>query len=95
MQLDLTYGGISHLDLYAGGEYSAQQVRTWQRILGYLPTGGDVPPAASSAFSPSSGAAYIEGQARVADVAVTAGIRYDRFSAGTLRPPRLGGRERH
>ncbi len=91
MQLDLTYGGISHLDLYAGGEYSAQQVRTWQRILGFLPTGGDVPPAASSAFSPSSGAAYIEGQARVADVAVTAGIRYDRFSAGTLEAAEARG----
>jgi Carboxypeptidase regulatory-like domain len=83
-QLDLTYGGIRQLDLYAGGEYSAQQVRTWQRILAYLPVGADVPPVASSAFSPTSTSAYLEGQARIQDVAITAGIRYDQFSSGTL-----------
>ncbi|MGH7499316.1 MAG: TonB-dependent receptor [Gemmatimonadales bacterium] len=94
MQLDLTYGGIRQLDLYAGGEYSAQQVRTWQRVLGYLPAAGDVPPPASAAFSPTSGAAYLEGQARVADVAVTAGIRYDQFSAGTLEAAESRGSQK-
>jgi outer membrane receptor protein involved in Fe transport len=83
LQLDMTYGGVRQLDLYAGGEYSAQQVRTWQRVFGYLPVGSDVPPPASSAFSPSSGAAYVEAQARIADLAFTAGVRYDQFEAGT------------
>lgn len=90
-QLDLTYGGIRQLDLYAGGDYSAQQVRTWQRILAYLPVGAGVPPPASSAFSPTSGAAYLEGQARVGDVAVTAGMRYDQFKAGTLNATEARG----
>jgi outer membrane receptor protein involved in Fe transport len=83
LQLDATFGGIRGLDLYAGGSYSAQQVHTYQRVLGYLPVGGDVPPAAIAAFSPSSGAAYLEGQVRLADVGVTGGLRYDRFSAGS------------
>ena len=90
----MTYGGIRQLDLYAGGEYSAQQVRTWQRVFGYLPVGGDIPPPASAAFSPSSGAAYVEGQARIADVAVTAGIRYDRFSAGTIEAAQARGSQK-
>ena len=93
-QLDLTYGGLRQLDLYAGGEYSAQQVRTWQRILAYLPIGGDVPPPASSVFSPTSGAAYLEGQARIQDVAITAGIRYDQFSAGTLNTAEARGSQK-
>ncbi len=84
LQLDMTYGGSRQLDLFAGGEYSRQQVRTWQRVLGYLPVGGDTPPPASSAFSPKSAAAYVEAQARAADLAVTAGLRYDQFSAGTI-----------
>ena len=83
LQLDVTYGGVRQLDLYAGGEYSAQQVRTWQRVFAYLPVGGDVPAPASAAFSPSSRAAYVEAQARIADVAFTAGVRYDQFDAGT------------
>ncbi len=78
-QLDGTIG-LRRIDLYVGGEVSAQQVRTYQRAEGYLPVGGDVPPAAVSAFSPRSGAAYAEGQARLEDLAVTAGVRYDQFS---------------
>ena len=84
MQLDLTYGGFRQVDIYAGGMYSAQQVRTWQRVLGYLPAGEDVPAPASSAFSPMSGAAYLEAQARAGDIAITAGLRYDQFSPGTI-----------
>jgi outer membrane receptor protein involved in Fe transport len=93
-QLDMTYGGVRQLDLYAGGEYSAQQVRTWQRVLGYLPVGGDVPAPASAAFSPSSGAAYVEAQTRVADLAFTAGIRYDQFDAGTSQIAEARGSRR-
>ncbi len=93
-QLDLTYGGVRQVDLFAGGEYSAQQVRTWQRVLGYLPVGGDVPPPASSAFSPTAAAAYLEAQARVADLAVTGGIRYDQFDAGTLVSSESRGAQR-
>ena len=83
LQLDATYGGIRRVDLFVGGEFAAQQVRTYQRVLGYLPVGDTVPPAAVSAFSPRSVAGYVEAQTRVADLAVTAGIRYDRFDAHT------------
>ena len=84
-QLDLTYGGIRHLDIYAGGMYSAQQVRTWQRILGYLPGGRHrtrrppPPPSRPRAAQRTSRA-----RCGVADIAVTAGVRYDQFSAGTI-----------
>ena len=93
-QLDLTYGGIRHLDIYAGGMYSGQQVRTWQRILGYLPVGDSVPAPATAAFSPTSAAAYVEGQVRVADIAVTAGVRYDQFSAGTISAAEARGTQK-
>jgi TonB dependent receptor/Carboxypeptidase regulatory-like domain len=93
-QLDLVYGGIRRFDLYAGGQFSAQQVRTYQRALGYLPVGDEVPPPAISSFSPRAAAAYLEGQARVADVAVTAGLRYDQFSAGSDVPGETRGAQR-
>ena len=34
LQLDATYGGIRRVDLFVGGECAAQQVRTYQRVLG-------------------------------------------------------------
>ena len=91
LQLDGTIGGIPDLDLYAGGEYVAQQVRTYQRALGFLPAGDSVPAPARSAFSPRSAAAYAEGQLRIADVAVTAGLRYDRFDPGSSLPGEARG----
>jgi outer membrane receptor protein involved in Fe transport len=94
LQVDLTYGGIRRVDLYAGGLFSAQQVQTYQRVLGYLPVGGDVPPAAVSAFSPHAAAAYVEGQVRLADLAVTAGLRYDQFAAGSDVPGETRGAQR-
>lgn len=93
LQLDGTIGGVPNLDLYAGGEYVAQQVRTFQRALGFLPAGDTVPAPARSAFSPRSAAAYAEGQLRIADVAVTAGLRYDRFDPGSSLPGEARGAE--
>jgi outer membrane receptor protein involved in Fe transport len=90
-QLDGTVGGMPGLDLYAGGEYVAQQVRTYQRALGFLPVGDTVPAPARSAFSPRSAAGYLEGQLRVEDIAVTAGLRYDRFDAGSDLPGEARG----
>ncbi len=90
-QLDGTIGGMPGLDLYAGGEYVAQQVRTFQRALGFLPVGDTVPAAARSAFSPRSAAAYAEGQLRIEDVALTGGLRYDRFDAGSSLPGEARG----
>ena len=58
-------------------------MRTYQRALAFLPVGDTVPPAAVSFFSPRSAAGYVEAQARVDDIAVTAGLRYDRFDART------------
>lgn len=83
VQLDATYAGLQGVDLFVGGEAAAQQVRTYQRVLGFLPVGDSVPPAAISAFSPRTRAAYVEAQTRVADVAITAGIRFDQFGANT------------
>jgi hypothetical protein len=91
VQLDGTIGGIPGLDLYAGGEYVAQQVRTYQRVLGYLPAGDTVPAPALPVFSPHGAAAYAEGQLRIADVAVTAGLRYDRFDPGSSLPGEARG----
>jgi TonB dependent receptor/Carboxypeptidase regulatory-like domain len=84
-QIDATVGAGEQVDLYFGGELVGQQVRTFQRVLGYLPVGqGDsVPPTAISRFSPTSAAGYFEAQLRLADLAFTAGLRYDQFSAGT------------
>ena len=90
-QLDGTVGGVQNLDLHVGGEYVAQQVRTYQRALGFLPAGDTVPAPARSAFSPRSAAGYVEGQMRVADVAVTAGLRYDRFDPGSSLPGEARG----
>jgi outer membrane receptor protein involved in Fe transport len=92
-QLDGTIGGRL-LDLYLGGEVSAQQVRTYQRAEGYSPVGGEVPPAAVSAFSPRSGAAYLEGRARLEDLAVTGGVRYDQFSPTSDLPGENRGSRR-
>jgi hypothetical protein len=82
-QLDITFGASEQVDLYAGAELVRQQVRIYQRVLGYLPVGDSVPPASASAFSPRSGAGYIEAQVRLADLAFTGGLRYDQFNAGS------------
>jgi hypothetical protein len=82
-QLDLTYGAGERVDLLFGGEVVRQQVRSYQRALGYLPVGDSVPPTAISAFSPSSAASYAEGQIRLDDLAFTVGVRYDQFDAGS------------
>jgi outer membrane receptor protein involved in Fe transport len=83
LQLDATYGGIRRVDLFVGGQYSAQQVRTYQRVLGFMPPDRTVPPAAVSDFSPRSMSAYLEAQTRIADLGITAGLRYDDFDART------------
>jgi outer membrane receptor protein involved in Fe transport len=85
IQLDGTYGAGERLDLYVGGEVVRQQVRSYQRVLGYLPAGlGDsVPPPALSRFSPTSAAVYAEGQVRLSDLGITLGLRYDQFDAGS------------
>jgi hypothetical protein len=84
-QLDATYGAGDRVDLMFGGELVKQQVRTYQRALGYLPvgTGDSVPPTAISDFSPTSAAGYVEAQIRITDLAFTAGLRYDQFTAGS------------
>jgi hypothetical protein len=82
-QLDVTFGASERVDLYAGAELTRQQVRTFQRALGSLAVGDSVPPPAVSSFSPTSAAGYLETQIRLADLAFTAGLRYDQFSAGS------------
>jgi len=91
-QLDFSVGGQS-TDLYFGGEVSGQRVRTFQRVLGYLPVGDSVPPPAASDFSPTSAAAYVEAQAHGRDFVATLGVRYDQFDPGANLPgARLGAR---
>jgi hypothetical protein len=94
LQLDATYGGAPGFDFFFGGEFTAQQVRTYQRVLGYLPVGDAVPPAAISAFSPRGIAGYVEAQTRVADLAFTAGLRYDEFNARTASAGEARGAQR-
>jgi outer membrane receptor protein involved in Fe transport len=94
LQLDATYGGIRTVDLFVGGQYTAQQVRTYQRILGFLPAVDTVPPAAASAFSPRSVSGYVEAQTRVADLGITAGLRYDEFNARTTLATETRGSRR-
>ena len=91
-QLDATYGGIRRVDLFVGGQYIAQQVRTYQRVSASCPSGDTVPPPAVSAFSPRSLSGYVEAQTRVADVGVTAGLRYDEFDARTEEAARVARR---
>jgi hypothetical protein len=93
-QLDLTYGAGERVDLYAGGEVVRQHVQTFQRALGYLPVGDSVPATALSDFTPTSAAAYLEGQLRLADLAFTAGVRYDQFNAGSSVPGEARGSQR-
>ncbi len=93
-QMDLTYGASEQLDIVAGGQIVAQQVRTYQRVLGYLPTGGEVPPTALSRFSPTSASGYLEAQLRLADLAFTGGLRYDQFSAGSSLAAEARGSQR-
>ena len=91
-QLDLSVGG-PNTDLYFGGEVSRQRVQTFQRVLGYLPVGDSVPPAAASDFSPTSAAGYVEAQAHGRDFVLTLGLRYDQFDPGANLPgARLGAR---
>ena len=79
-RLDASIPAGGNTDLYFGGEYSAQHVRTFQRIQGYLPVGDSVPATAVSDFTPWAGSLYAEVQGRSNDLALTVGMRYDQFS---------------
>ena len=79
-RLDLGIPAGRNADFFVGGEYSAQGVRTFQRVLGYLPTGDTIPAATAARFSPWAGAIYTEVQGRGSDLAITLGLRYDQFS---------------
>ena len=81
-QLDATIGLGHSTDLYVGGQYLGQQVQTFQRIQAYLPVGDSVPPTSASDFTPHAGSAYAEIQTRLADLAFSAGLRYDNFDPG-------------
>jgi len=81
-QIDATIGLGRSSDLFVGGQYLSQQVQTFQRIDAYAPVGDTVPPATASDFSPHAGALYAEAQARLSDIAITGGLRYDFFNPG-------------
>ena len=89
-QLDVTVGLGQSSDLFVGGEVVRQQVRTFQRALGFFPVGDSVPPATASEFKPLAAAAYVEGQFRVAELGFTAGLRYDRFDTRADLPGATG-----
>lgn len=81
-QLDFTATLGANTDVGFGALHAAQDVKTFQRILAHRPVGGGVPPATASAFAPSISALYLETQVRAADIAITAGLRYDAFAPG-------------
>ncbi|HKU62300.1 MAG TPA: TonB-dependent receptor [Gemmatimonadales bacterium] len=85
LQVDALYG-LRRVDIYVGAQHVAQQVRSYQRVLGYLPAGDTIPLPARSAFSPAATSAYAEGQIRIEDIAVSAGLRYDQFAPGSDLP---------
>jgi hypothetical protein len=93
-QLDVAFGAGSGVDLFVGGEASRQRVETFQRVLAYLPVDSGVPPPTASDFTPLVGAAYAEAHLRGPDFAVTAGVRYDRFTPGTDLPGAGAARQR-
>ena len=84
IQLDFTKGLGQGADLLFGTDVALQHVQTYQRVLGYLPVGfGDsVPPATASTFDPTAIGVYTEAQQRWGELALTAGVRYDRFDPG-------------
>jgi outer membrane receptor for ferrienterochelin and colicin len=82
-QLDVTIPAGRDAEFGVGGEAVTQRVRTFERVLGYRPVGGDVPPASVADFAPLTLAGYAEVQARASDIAFTGGIRYDQFDAHT------------
>ena len=93
-QADFSVGG-PRADFYFGAELAKQQVRTFQRALGYLRVGRikGAPPATGSQFDPTSAAAYVEGQLHGTDFVITLGLRYDQFSPGSGVPGQnLGAR---
>jgi hypothetical protein len=82
-QLDLNIGAGRNAEFYLGGELVRQRVRTFQRVLAFLPAGDSVPPPTASDFRPRSGAAYAEVLLRLRDLAFTLGGRYDAFDPRT------------
>ncbi len=93
-QLDVDIGLAPSADLYVGGALVRQRVRTFERVLGFLPVADTVPPAVASDFSPLTAAVYAESQIRAKDLGFTFGLRYDQFdpravvAAGRLGPRR-------
>jgi hypothetical protein len=93
-RVDVSLPAGAASDFHVGAEYSGQRVRTFQRILGYLPVGDSVPGASSADFTPYTAAAYAELQARMSDIAFTAGLRYDQFSGRDDLPSRNASTQR-
>ena len=94
-QIDGTLG-LGRGDLYFGGEYLSQDVKTFQRALAALPVGsGDsVPPAAASAFKPQAFALYGELNQRLDELGIVLGLRYDQFDSRQDLPGEEGGPKR-
>ena len=93
-QLDVDFGLSRQADVFLGGELVRQRVETFQRVLAYLPVGDSVPPATAADFTPTTGAAYVETQLRLQDLAVSFGLRYDAFDPhATVAAGRIGARQ--
>ena len=92
-QLDLSISMGEHSEVYVGGLIASQNVKTFQRVQAYRPVGGTTPPATAANFKPLITGAYLEAQTRAADLAFTAGVRYDGFDpGGDLSNKSLGAR---
>jgi hypothetical protein len=93
-QLDFAWGLGQDADWYFGGELVRQRVRTFQRVLAYLPVGDSVPPPTAADFRPTSAAAYSEWQLRASDVGFTIGVRLDQFQPRSDTGTGLAARSR-
>ena len=87
-QLDLNVGWRD-ADIYTGIELVRQRVRTFQRVLGYLPVGDSVPAATAADFRPTMAAGYVEAQLRWQELGFTLGLRGDHYRPNTT----VGGQQ--
>lgn len=78
-RLDLSIIATPTSELFVGGEYQGQRVRTFQRTEAFNPVGDSLAPPTAATFHPRAAALYGEYQIRGKDLGLTAGLRYDSF----------------
>ncbi len=81
-QLDAAVVIAGPVELLVGGNVVRQEARSFLRVLGHLPVGGEVPPPVASSLTPTISGAYAEFSGRLDDLGINVGLRYDGFDPG-------------